>query len=393
MDVDPADPCTLDARRTCREPALGTEQLEPVGEPATAELVQSWVESWPGAPEASPQGRCRFELSPPRHFLYPALLLLLTEEPRHGYLLGEALASLGLGRMDRPSVYRALAALERDGLVHSWDAAPRAGSTRHVHAVTPKGEQALEAWMSIVSQERNSLDQVLERYWYCNVRRPEATGSGDADGGGAEPVPAGSGQVPVGHSARFDISAHRSSLMVEARSSVGPIAFSSSGLVGWIDVELHHGLVTRDSDPSAHLEVPVSGLTSGNPTYDRELLRRLDSRSYPVVSVELQNLQHIGNGNCYRIAGDVTLHGVTQRLDGVLTATVHERRRCSVTGPEQFDCRIIVAGEQVLDIRQFGLVLPNMQLVKLYPDVRLRLHLEADQQTQQPALEPLRLSP
>ncbi len=372
--------------------------MEPVKKSATADPAQSKVESWPGAPDTTPQGRCRFVLSPPRHFLYPALLLLLTEEPRHGYLLGDALASLGLGRMDRPSVYRALAALERDGLVHSWDAAPKAGSTRHVHAVTPEGEEALDAWMSIVSQERNSLDQVLERYWYCNVRRPVVAdsparigeyGDGDSDddpldGAGivkSDPgrARADMGKMPDCRPARFDVKAERSSLMVEARSSVGPITFASTTLAGWIDVELRDGLVAKDTKPCAHLEVKVSELTSGNAMYDRELLCCLDPRRYPIMSVDLRDLHHMGGGNCYRIDGDVTLHGITQRLDGVVTATVHECRRRSVKGPQQFDCSIIVAGEQVLDIRHFNLAMPSMPLFKIYPDVRLRLHVEADQ--------------
>jgi hypothetical protein len=34
--------------------------------------------------------RCRFELTPPRHFLYPAILLLLVEQPRHGYRVVDA---------------------------------------------------------------------------------------------------------------------------------------------------------------------------------------------------------------------------------------------------------------------------------------------------------------
>lgn len=364
--------------------------MEPVRKPAVVDPVQSWAESWLGAPDAATQGRCRFVLSPPRHFLYPALLLLLTEEPRHGYLLGDALASLGLGRMDRPSVYRALAALERDGLVRSWDAAPRAGATRHVHAVTPQGEQALEDWMSIVSQERNSLDLVLERYWYCNARHPGSTGtdpdvaeSTDARGGGPAPVARadriGTAPVVVNPSARFEVRASRSSLIVEARSSIGPIAFNATSLAGWIDVELRDGLVAKDSSPSAHLDVKVADLSSGNAIYDREILRRVDARHYPVVSVELRSLHHMGEGNCYRIDGEVTLHGVTQRLDGVVTTTVHECRRLSIKGAEQFDCSLIIAGEQVLDIRHFDLAMPSRAPFKIYPDVRLRLHLEADQ--------------
>jgi DNA-binding PadR family transcriptional regulator len=311
-------------------------------------------------------------VSPPRNFLYPALLLLLAEEPRHGYLLCEALHSLGLGRMDRPSVYRALAELEADGLVRSWDAIPTAGSTRHVHAVTPQGEQALEAWMSIVSRERNSLDLVLQRYWYTNTRRLEGMGL-DPRAAAAQP------SEPGGHPDRFEVKAERSSLTVEARSSVGPIAFSATSLDGWIDVELQDGLVAKDTVPAARLEVRVTELTSGNAIYDAELLRRVDARRYPVVTVELRSLHHMGEGNCYRVDGDVTLHGISQRVGGVITATAHERLRRSFKGPEHIERSMIVAGTQVFDISRFDMAVPTMPLFKIYPDVRLRLHLEADQ--------------
>ena len=342
------------------------------GDAAGADLDHAWEEPWPGAPDTAPQGRCRFVVSPPRNFLYPALLLLLAEEPRHGYLLCDALPSLGLGKMDRPSVYRALAELEGDGLVRSWDAAPTAGSTRHVHAVTPEGEQALEAWMSIVSRERNSLDLVLQRYWYTNARRLDAMGVEAGES------PTQSSSPAAGLPDRFEVRSDRSSLTVEARSSVGPIAFSATSLDGWIDVELHDGLIAKDTMPAAQLEVRVTELTSGNAIYDGELLRRVDARRYPVVTVELTSLQHMGEGNCYAVDGDVTLHGITQRVGGVITATAHERLRRSFKRPEQIERTMIVAGTQVFDISRFDMAVPTMPLFKIYPEVRLRLHLEAE---------------
>jgi DNA-binding PadR family transcriptional regulator len=347
--------------------------VEPAGEPARADSGQSWEETWPEAPDTAPKGRCRFVVSPPRNFLYPALLLLLAEEPRHGYLLCDALPTLGLGRMDRPSVYRALAELESDGLVRSWDAAPTAGSTRHVHAVTPQGEEALEAWMSIVSRERNSLDLVLQRYWYTNARRVDPIGVESGGDGSRAPSPS------AGHPDRFVVRADRSSLTVEARSSVGPIAFSATSLDGWVDVELHDGLIAKDTRPAARLEVRVTELTSGNAIYDGELLRRVDARRYPIVTVELRSLHHMGEGNCYTVDGDVTLHGITQRVGGVITATAHERLRRSFNRPEQLERTMIVAGTQVFDISRFDMAVPTMPLFKIYPEVRLRLHLEAEQ--------------
>lgn len=107
---------------------------------------------------------CRFRPVPPRHFDYPALLLLLAEEPRHGYRLVGALHSLGLERASRPSVYRALAALERDGLLESWSAQQLAGSTRRVYGLTAAGHEQLDAWMELVSVERDALDHAIFRY-------------------------------------------------------------------------------------------------------------------------------------------------------------------------------------------------------------------------------------
>ncbi len=108
--------------------------------------------------------RCNVRHAPPRHFLYPTLLLLLTEQPRHGYGLVDALLNLGFGQVDRPTVYRALADLEGDGLLRSCTAAPTAGSTRYVYSVTAKGTETLDTWMAVVRKQRECLELVLTRY-------------------------------------------------------------------------------------------------------------------------------------------------------------------------------------------------------------------------------------
>lgn len=107
---------------------------------------------------------CRFSKAAPRHFLFPALLLLLAEEPRHGYRLMDALLRLGFGPFDRPSVYRALSQLESDGYLRSWSAAPTAGSTRQVYAVTEAGFVALAEWMEVIDDERAQLEKILKRH-------------------------------------------------------------------------------------------------------------------------------------------------------------------------------------------------------------------------------------
>ncbi len=107
---------------------------------------------------------CHFRLAPPRHFTYPALLLLLAEEPRHGYSLVDGLRRLGFGPVSRPSIYRTLADLEHDGLLESWSAEPTAGSTRHMYGLTSAGVRQLETWMAVVASERDALNRVVERF-------------------------------------------------------------------------------------------------------------------------------------------------------------------------------------------------------------------------------------
>jgi PadR family transcriptional regulator PadR len=101
---------------------------------------------------------------PGRQLLQSALLLLLAERPRHGYALTNAVAELGLGEMDRPRIYRALAELELHGLVKVWDETSHTGHTRKVYSVTDCGHASLRSAVTNVTHERNALDNFLQRY-------------------------------------------------------------------------------------------------------------------------------------------------------------------------------------------------------------------------------------
>jgi hypothetical protein len=268
-----------------------------------------------------------------------------------------------------------LAELERDGLVRSWLEPPTAGSARHVHALTADGQQALEAWMSVIAKERACLDLVLEKYWYCNAHRlavvkvapgesvvqtwPDTSDESVNGSGPSREV------APARERHRFDLINDRSVVVVEARSSIGPIAFGTTGVRGWIDVELSDGLIAVDSSPTAWLEVSLEELSSGNALYDAELLSRADARRFPTAVVNLHHVSRMGDGNRYQLEGDVTFHGMTRRLGGAVTAALLDRRT------------MIVTGEQVFDVRDFDMSLPTMPLLKIYPDVRVHLHVEA----------------
>jgi DNA-binding PadR family transcriptional regulator len=345
----------------------------------------------PGAREWSAGARGLFELAPPRRFLFPTILLLLAEEPRHGYSLMGELRDLRFGHVDRPSVYRALAQLERDGLLESWSETPTAGPVRHVYGLTATGEKALRGWMHIVVEERDILERVLRRYrergnaesllvqvedlWMRSApTTPFAPAVGSSTPATSEASAAVSDASPgtddgePGSQPRrsvFRLEPERSAVLIQARSSAGPIEFGALGLVGWIDVELADGVVAPDSEPRAHIEIDVNQLQSGNALYDAELRRRIDARRFPVATVELREAAPVGSGPRYRLSGDVTFHGVRKQLEGTVDMTLRD------------PSTIVVTGEQMFDVRDFEITLPAVLQLRIYPDVRIHLRIEA----------------
>src|SRR5580658_2489317 len=117
-------------------------------------------------------GAARFELAPPRRFMLPAILLLLSERSSYGYALVPRLRDLRFGRVDRPAVYRALAQLAPDGPVHVAADNTHSGQTRRVYSVTSLGQRVLRIWMGVIREEHAHLGEVIHRY--------QATGTTDA---------------------------------------------------------------------------------------------------------------------------------------------------------------------------------------------------------------------
>ena len=351
--------------------------------------------AWPG-----PQSR--FELAPPRRFLLPAVLLLLSEEPGYGYHLTKGLQQLRFGeggspeRVPRPGPARARRACR------VLEGTPKAGQARRLYALTQEGERALRAWMGVIKQERDCLDLVLRRYvatgtidavlaeaeggWSAVTghpwspvasdvapRAPSRRAGRDAvrDGGRTGPAQPPSRTYRGGLVSTFRVVPERSAVLIEARSSVGPITFGAVGITGTIDAEVRDGGVAPGRAPSAHLEIEVTGLRSGNGLYDAELLRRIDARRHPRVTLDLRAARPSPRRARPRrrattSAGDITFHGSTRPIEGsvgvVLTA----------------EDRLVASGEQVFDIRDFDIASPTVLMLRIYPDVVVQLQVEAE---------------
>ena len=348
-------------------------------------------------PAAGAEGASRFELAPPRRFILPAILLLLSEQPGYGYNLVPRLKEFHFVHLDRPAVYRALAQLEQDGLVEASAQNPTAGQSRRVYAVTPRGERVLRRWMGVIKEEHLLLGQVIRRY--------QATGTTDAvlaevEGGWTSAL--GNGWSPVsptttarrrlvpvewdGEDAvagaatetstpapgeapeleHFRLDPERSAVLIDVRSTVGPISFGTLGISGSIHASLSDGILRTEVLPTGRLTIDVSSLSSGNKLYDAELLRRIDARRYPNATVELRECAVSGPGSRYRLAGQLTFHGVTRDAEG------------TVSVESLSDRRLVITGEQVFDIRDFDIPSPTVLMLRIFPDIRVRLHAEAE---------------
>jgi len=111
----------------------------------------------------------------PKNFLRPCLLLLLREQPAHGYDLLQRLPPLGFARDDPGGLYRVLRSLEKNGLVRSaWDASG-GGPARRIYEVTRSGAEELHRQAGALASARDSLDVFLSRYGeFVDLRRDEA---------------------------------------------------------------------------------------------------------------------------------------------------------------------------------------------------------------------------
>jgi polyisoprenoid-binding protein YceI len=169
---------------------------------------------------------------------------------------------------------------------------------------------------------------------------------------------------------RFELVPERSAVVIEARSNVGPIAFGTTTVTGFVETDLDGTNIDADASPFASLTVEMQTLRSGNALYDAELMRRVDARGHPETSVELREAVRIGTTDRYQVTGDLTFHGVTRSISGTVAVAIRE------------DGHIQVAGEQVFDIRDFDVAAPTVLMLRIYPDVRVQLQLEAFKSTE-----------
>ena len=162
---------------------------------------------------------------------------------------------------------------------------------------------------------------------------------------------------------RYTLDSVRSCVWVSGRSSLHPFNTETRGIIGWFEAATRpDGSLDLDQGVSGELELSVERLTSGNQLYDRELRRRIDARRYPTIAGRLTHIALAGTHPEYVVTGEVFFHGKTR--------TFGHAMRIEVT-----DDGIALTGDDVFDIREFGMKPPSMLMVRVYPEISVRVEL------------------
>ena len=164
----------------------------------------------------------------------------------------------------------------------------------------------------------------------------------------------------------YTLIAERSAVLLSVGTSLGPISFGALGLEGFIEAAVLDGEIDPTVPPTAHVELQVARLTSGNSAYDGELRRQIDARRFPTAYVDLHHAAPLDPASrTFRVTGEITLRGVTEPAEGVVVAELPEPGA------------LVVSGEETLNISDFGIPPPSLFMIKIDPDVKLQLHVEA----------------
>jgi hypothetical protein len=87
-----------------------------------------------------------------------------------------------------------------------------------------------------------------------------------------------------------------------------------------------------------------------------------------LIEGEIVHVTEAGDGAGYMVAGDLSFHGKTRRFEHPMTIIVRE------------GSAIELKGDYVFDIREFNMKPPSMLMLKVYPEVAVRVELHGSRE-------------
>jgi PadR family transcriptional regulator PadR len=101
---------------------------------------------------------------PPRDLLAPFVLLAVSMERAHGYVIEDSLRALGVFGITMSTLYRTLRQMEKDGYLEStWEPGPT-GPARRVYTITDAGHTWLDSSAAMLDAYRQTIDRFFGLY-------------------------------------------------------------------------------------------------------------------------------------------------------------------------------------------------------------------------------------
>jgi polyisoprenoid-binding protein YceI len=93
--------------------------------------------------------------------------------------------------------------------------------------------------------------------------------------------------------------------------------------------------------------------------------KRIESGRYPTIDGVLERMELLTDDGMYQVTGDVTFKGVKRPHQDKMTIDPVDDQTIRLAGKSQFD------------LREFGMEPPRMLLLKVYPEVEVRVEIVA----------------
>jgi PadR family transcriptional regulator PadR len=118
---------------------------------------------------------------PPRDILAPFVLLSVSLQRAHGYVIEDYLRALGLFGITMSTLYRTLRQMEKDGFVEStWEPGPT-GPARRVYTITDAGLAWLDSSASMLNAYRETIDRFFGLYGADRTQRDGMSDQGTGE--------------------------------------------------------------------------------------------------------------------------------------------------------------------------------------------------------------------
>jgi polyisoprenoid-binding protein YceI len=168
---------------------------------------------------------------------------------------------------------------------------------------------------------------------------------------------------------QFRVNTGQTTVKVGLRINLHPSHIEANALSGVIECEIDdQGQPRLDQPYKAELSLPVEAIKSGNGIQDREMRRRFDVGRYPTITARVTKGEALEGEGHYRAVAQLSMHGQTREIAGEIQLHVD-------------GTTMTIDGQQVINVKDFGIDPPRLIILKVEPDVDLSVHIVAELQS------------